>query len=404
MSKLTVRDLSVTGRRVLVRVDFNVPLDGERVTDDTRIRETLPTLRLLIEQNARIVLCSHLGRPKGKIDPRFSLRPVSERLRQLLAEALGRPVPVVFCPVTVGPEAEKMAADLPTGGVLLVENLRFQAEEEANDAGFAAQLARLGEIYVNDAFGSAHRAHASTAGVTRHLPQSAAGLLMEKELQYMGQAVHGAEHPYVVILGGAKIADKIPVIESLGRSADVFLIGGGMAYTFLAAQGQPIGDSLFEPDRLEVAKRVLADAAAGKFRLLLPTDHVVAKTLAVGVPTETVATIGAGQKAFDIGPETRAAYTAEIARAKLIVWNGPMGVFEIPPFDAGTVTIARAVGAAKATSIVGGGDSVAAVHAAGEAARITHISTGGGASLEFLGGQTLPGVAALSEQPAGARG
>jgi len=397
MEKLTLREMNVRNRRVLVRVDYNVPIQDGRVTDATRIRETLPTLEYLIGQQARIILCSHLGRPKGKSDPRYSLRPVAVELQTLLSQRLGHPTVVTFCPSTTGPEAEAAAQAIQPGEVLLLENLRFQPQEEANDPAFAEQLAKLADLYVNDAFGSAHRAHASTVGVTRALPQAGAGLLLEKELRYLGQALEAPEHPYVVILGGAKIADKIPVIERLAPLVDVFLIGGGMAYTFLAAQGLPIGGSLFEPDRLETARRILDEAAPkGRYRLVLPVDHVVADRLEGGVPAQTVDTIAAGQKAFDIGPRTRALYTEEIRQARMILWNGPMGVFEIPPFDAGTVAIARAVGASGAVSVVGGGDSVAAIHAAGEAGRITHISTGGGASLEFLGGQELPGVAALT--------
>ncbi len=396
MEKLSVRDLSPAGKRVLVRVDFNVPLEGERVTDDTRIRETLPTLEYLLNQNAAVILCSHLGRPKGKVDPRFSLRPAAERLQQLLRERLTREVVVRFSPVTVGPEADKLAKQLRPGEVLVLENLRYQPEEEKNDEGFARQLAALGELFVNDAFGSAHRAHASTVGVTKFLHPAAAGLLMEKELNYLGRALHAPEHPYVVILGGAKIADKIPVIQALSKAADVFLIGGGMAYTFLAAQGQPIGDSLFEPDKLDLARSILAQAERGDFRLLLPVDHVVAQKLEANAPCQVVASIPQGAKAFDIGPKTREQYAAEIQKARMVLWNGPMGVFEIAPFDQGTFAIARAAAGSPATTIVGGGDSVAAMHASGQADRIAHISTGGGASLEFLGGQELPGVAALS--------
>ena len=397
MDKLTLRAMDVRNRRVLVRVDYNVPLQDGRVADATRIRETLPTLQLLIEQQARIILCSHLGRPKGKPDPRYSLRPVVTALAALLAERLGHAVNVAFCPVTIGPEAQAAAAAVQPGDILLLENLRFQAEEEANDRGFAEQLGMLAEVYVNDAFGSAHRAHASTVGVTHFLPQAGAGLLLEKELRYLGQALESPEHPYIVILGGAKIADKIPVIERLAPLADAFLIGGGMAYTFLAAQGLPIGGSMVEPDRIETARRILDHAAPhGRYKVLLPVDHVVAERLEAGVSSQVVDTIASNQKAFDIGPRTRALYAAEIGRARMILWNGPMGVFEMPRFEAGTVAIARAVGASAAVSIVGGGDSVAAIHAAGEAAQITHISTGGGASLEFLGGQQLPGVAALS--------
>jgi phosphoglycerate kinase len=396
--KLTIRDLELKNRRVLVRVDFNVPLDNGRVTDETRLRETLPTLEFLLVRGAKAVLCSHLGRPKGKPDARYSLRPVAERLRMLLGQRLTRNISVGFCPQTVGLEAEEMARSLDSGAVLLLENLRFQPQEEANDVEFARKLAALGDFFVNDAFGSAHRAHASTVGVTKFAPKSAAGLLMEKELEYLGKALHSPEHPYVVILGGAKIADKIPVIENLAKNADTFLVGGGMAYTFLAAQKKPIGESLFEPDKVQLAAQILEGAQKGRFRLLLPVDHVVAKKLEPGAVADVVGEIPAGAKAFDIGPRTCRLYADQIRNARMIVWNGPMGVFEVPPFNEGTEFIAHAVGASDAVSIVGGGDSVAAVQAAGEASNMTHISTGGGASLEFLGGKELPGVAALTDK------
>ncbi len=401
MAKLTLRDIPVAQRRVLVRVDFNVPLDHGGVADDTRIRATLPTLQYLIQQQAKPILCSHLGRPKGKPDSAYTLRPVAERLRVLLNERLGGDAQVGFCPETVGMQAREMAQALEPGHVLLLENLRFQPQEEANDAGFARELASLAEVYVNDAFGSAHRAHASTVGVTQFLHPAAAGFLMERELRYLGDALGNPRHPFVVILGGAKVADKLPVMESLAHHADVILVGGGMAYTFLAAQGQTVGASLCEPDKFDFARGILARSDAGKhkFRLLLPVDHVVAAQLERGAAHQTVSAIPAGQKALDIGPKTRELYAAEIARAKTIVWNGPMGVFEIPPFDQGTVAIARAVAEASrqgATSIAGGGDSVAAIEAAGVTSQITHISTGGGASLEFLAGVPLPGVTALT--------
>ncbi|MGH9535622.1 MAG: phosphoglycerate kinase [Terriglobales bacterium] len=402
MAKLTVREIPVAQRRVLVRVDFNVPLDHGGVADDTRIRATLPTLEYLIQQKARAIVCSHLGRPKGKPDAAFSLRPAAERLRVLLDQRLGADTQVGFCPETVGLQAREMAQALEPGHVLLLENLRFQPQEEANDPAFSRELAGLAEVYVNDAFGSAHRAHASTVGVTQFLHPAAAGLLMEQELRYLGQALGNPQHPFVVILGGAKVADKLPVMESLAHHADVILVGGGMAYTFLAAQGHPVGASLCEPDKFDLARAVMARAASDKhkFRLLLPVDHVVAAKLEAGAAHQTVSAIPAGQKALDIGPRTREQYAAEIALAKTIVWNGPMGVFEVQPFDQGTVAIARAVADASrrgAVSIAGGGDSVAAIEAAGVARQITHISTGGGASLEFLAGVPLPGVAALSE-------
>ncbi len=393
---LTVKDVPLERKRVLVRVDFNVPLDGNRVADDTRIRETLPTLEYLHARQARVVLCSHLGRPKGKRDPRYSLHPVAERLRMLLDQRLGRGTQVGFCPATVGMEARQMSAALETSQFLLLENLRFQPQEEANDEAFSRQLAELGEVYVNDAFGSAHRAHASTAGVTRFLQPAVAGLLMARELEYLGRALQSPDHPYVVIFGGAKIADKIPIVEALAGKADTFLIGGGMAYTFLSAQGKGIGASLYEPEQVETARRLLTRAAAGEFRLLLPVDHVVAQKLEAHAPSRVVADIPDGAKAFDIGPQTVELYGQELAGAKMILWNGPLGVFETPPFDRGTREIAHKIADAGAVSIVGGGDSAAAVNAAGLAARMAHVSTGGGAALEFLGGLALPGVAALS--------
>jgi phosphoglycerate kinase len=398
MNKLTIRDLEMAGKRVFVRVDFNVPLKDGVVTDDTRIRETVPTLRLAVERGARLVLASHLGRPKGGPDPKFSLWPAAKKLEELLGQ------PVAFAKDCVGPGAEGQSKALRDGEVLVLENVRFHPEEEKNDEEFSRQLAAMCDgLFVCDAFGSAHRAHASVVGITRFVKQAAAGLLMERELAYLGKAISDPARPFVAIIGGAKVSDKIEVVENLMKVADAMLIGGGMAYTFLKSQGVGIGKSLVEEDKLELARKILADAKAKNFKLLLPVDHVVApefKADANATVVDVTAT-PAEQMGLDIGPKTVAAYAAEISRAKTILWNGPMGVFEMPAFAAGTLAIAKAVAAATAagaTSIVGGGDSVAAVQQSGVAAGISHISTGGGASLEFLGGAKLPGVEALTDK------
>lgn len=408
MSKLSIRDLDLTNKRVLIRVDFNVPLatDGNggsaRITDDTRIRETIPTIEYALRRKARVILCSHLGRPKGKVVPSMSLRPVVDRLRELLDHVISEDENVAFSPDCVGDIASEMVGNLEPGQPLLLENLRFHAEEEKNDPEFARQLASLCDIYINDAFGSAHRAHASTEGITHFVPVSAAGLLMEKELVYLSKAVSDPIKPFVAIIGGAKVSDKIEVIDSLLDRATSIIIGGGMAYTFLNAQGQTTGKSLVETDKIDVAKASLAKAKKRGVDFLLPVDHVLADKFAPDAKTQIFSGKGAfpaDWMALDIGPATVQLFSKEIADAMTIVWNGPMGVFEMPPFAKGTNAIAKAVAANQnATSIVGGGDSVAAVQQSGVASKITHISTGGGASLEFLEGRTLPGVAALTDK------
>ncbi|HJS29673.1 MAG TPA: phosphoglycerate kinase [Anaerolineales bacterium] len=389
-NKKTVRDIEVGGKKVLVRVDFNVPLKDGQVADDTRMRAALPTIQYLLKEGAALVLCSHLGRPKDAPDPGFSLRPVADHLRTLT------PASVAFAEDCVGPAAEKAGAALKPGGVLLLENTRFHLGEKKNDPLMAKQLASLAEIFVNDAFGSAHRAHASTVGVTEYLP-AVAGLLLEQEIVYLGQAIADPERPFVAVLGGAKISDKIGVINNLLEKADLVLIGGGMANTFYKAQGYPVGDSLVEDEVLETAREV---AAKSGDRLRLPIDLVIGDGFSPDAASRSIDTgpVPDGWRILDIGPETAAAYARSIAGAGTVVWNGPMGVFEFPRFAEGTFALARAVAGCPGTTIVGGGDSVAAIHQSGIADRVTHISTGGGASLEMLEGKVLPGVAALLDR------
>jgi phosphoglycerate kinase len=388
----TLDDLDVAGKRVFVRVDFNVPIKNGAITDDTRIRASLPTIERLIAGGATVVLASHLGRPKGKPNPEFSLRPVADRLSQLIGK------PVTFAEDSVGAPARAAIEKAGPGGVVLLENLRFHAEEEKNDSGFAKQLAELADVYVNDAFGSAHRAHASTEGIVHHVRAAAAGLLMGKEVAYLGRVLEQPDRPFVAVLGGAKVSDKLEVIENLIPKVDALLIGGAMAYTFLRARGVAVGKSLVEEDLLDTARDVEQRAKQRGLRLELPVDHVVAPQLSADAPAETLsvgdAAIG-DRMGLDIGPKTIETYRSVISDAKTVIWNGPMGVFEIDAFAKGTIEVAKAVAAVDGTTVIGGGDSIAAVAKAGVTDKITHISTGGGASLEFLGGRTLPGVAAL---------
>ncbi|MDQ7798369.1 MAG: phosphoglycerate kinase [Candidatus Edwardsbacteria bacterium] len=403
MKKLNIRDLDLKGKRVLVRVDFNVPQDKKTgaIKDDSRMVGALPTINYLLDHGAKVVLMSHLGRPEGQVNMQFTLKPVADKLAELLKK------PVKFAADCIGPEILKLSQELKEGGVLLLENLRFHAEEEKNDPAFAKQLAELGEIYVNDAFGTAHRAHASTEGVTKYFKQNTAGFLMEKEIDYLSAALESPEHPFVAILGGAKVSDKIAVIENLLNKADAVLIGGAMAYTFLLAQGKEVGSSLVEKDKLDMAKDILQKSQ--KIRFLLPIDHIAAEKKEgqpdkKGKPTFTfvnpkeVAEIPRGLAGVDIGPRTIIEYNKAISGARTIVWNGPMGIFETPEYAKGTFEVAKAVAASGAKSIIGGGDSASAVHLSGVAEKISHISTGGGASLEFLEGKVLPGVAALTDK------
>jgi phosphoglycerate kinase len=394
VEKRTVRDVEVAGRRVLVRVDFNVPLDEHgRVADDRRIRESLPTVRYLLEQGAAVVLMSHLGRPGGRVVEELRMAPVGERLAQLL----GRPVRVL--PDCVGPEVEAVVARLQPGEVALLENLRFHPGEEANDPDFAAALARLGDLYVNDAFGTAHRAHASTVGVAAHLP-AVAGLLMEKEIRYLSRLLESREHPFVAVLGGKKVSDKIGVLRNLLERVDAVLVGGGMAYTFLRSQGYRVGRSLVEEDKVELARELIERARARGVQLWLPEDVVVAERPSPEVPRRVVPAgeIPEGWMGLDIGPRTAERFAGVIQGARLVVWNGPMGVFELEPFAAGTRAVAEAVARCPGTTVVGGGDTAAAVERFGLLERFDHVSTGGGASLEFLEGRELPGIRVLQDR------
>ena len=402
MAKLSVRDLEVRGRRVLVRVDFNVPteeIDGKvRITDDTRIRESLPTIELLRKKGAKVILLAHFGRPKGQPNPKYSLKPVADHLTQMI------PPPVQFSAEVIGPNVEAASKALPDGGVLLVENVRFFKEEEANEDGFAQALAKLGDVYVNDAFGAAHRAHASTAGVAKYMPQAAMGLLMERELQYLKDELAHPDRPFLVILGGAKVSDKIGVIKALMEKADVFLIGGAMAHTFFKAMGIPTGASRIEADKVHLAEELLELAKEKRIKFLVPIDCIETDEFKAGANSRNTPLlsrsqgISEGWQAVDIGQETIALFKAEIARAKTILWNGPVGVFEIPDFANGTREIAAALAESDAKTIIGGGDSVTAVNQFGYADKMTFISTGGGASLELLEGKELPGVAALTDK------
>jgi phosphoglycerate kinase len=393
MNKKTIEDVDVAGKRVLCRVDFNVPLKDGVITDDRRIRAAIPTIQYLVDHGAKVILCSHLGRPKGQVVEELRLNPVAARL----AELMGRPVTKVDdC---IGEDVKKAVAAMKDGDILLLENLRFHSEEEKNDPDFAAQLASLAELYVNDAFGAAHRAHASTEGVTKHLP-AVSGYLMKKELDYLSRVISDPERPFVAILGGAKVADKIPVIQNLLTKVDTLIIGGGMAYTFFKAQGLEIGKSLLDEEGLELARKAMEDAKARGVKLLLPTDIVVAAEFNNNSPSRVVPAdqIPADMMGLDIGPESREAFAAEIKTARTVFWNGPMGVFEMPNFAHGTLAIAEALAASGATTVVGGGDSAAAIEQMGYADKVSHVSTGGGGSLEFVEGRELPGVAALLDR------
>jgi phosphoglycerate kinase len=403
MAKLSIRDIELSGKKLFIRVDFNVPLnDALEITDDTRIVATLPTLKYVLGKGAAVILASHLGRPKGKVNPKYSIKPVVARLAELLEKELGKKVPVAFASDCIGPEAESAAAALKAGEVLVLENLRFHPEEEANDAAFSKQLAALAQIYVNDAFGSAHRAHASTEGITHFIKPSVAGLLMEKEITYLGKALENPEKPFVAIIGGSKISGKIDVINNLLDKVDTLVIVGGMAYTFQRALGVSTGKSLVEEDKIDVAKAALDKAKAKGVNLLLPVDNILADAFDANANTQEwdcAKNFPADWQGLDIGPKSIAAIEKIVSAARTIVWNGPAGVFEFDKFAVGTNAIARAVAANKAaTSIIGGGDSVSAINKTGLADQITHISTGGGASLEFLEGKKLPGVEALTDK------
>lgn len=393
----SIQEIDVAGKLVFLRVDFNVPLEHGRITDDTRIVGALPTIKYLLERKARVMLASHLGRPKGKPTPEFSLEPVGKRLAELLRKE------IILTDSCVGDATKKLASEIKDGQILLLENLRFFKEEEANDEGFAQRLANGAQIYVDDAFGALHRAHASVSAITRFIPEKAAGFLVKKELDHLGALLQKPGRPYVAILGGAKVSDKIKVIENLLQKVDGLIIGGAMAYTFLEAKGIPVGDSLVEKDKVALAKNLIDQAAARNVSLLLPVDHVVADSPdhADQASTTESAGIALGLKGFDIGPKTIALYAAEIARAQTVFWNGPMGMFETAGFASGTHEVAQALAASKGFTVVGGGDSAAAIAQFGLADKVTHVSTGGGASLEFLEGRVLPGLAALEQSTSG---
>ena len=395
LEKLVITDLDLKGKRAFIRVDFNVPFDDSgAISDDTRIRSALPTINKAIEMGAKVILASHLGRPKGKVNPKFTLKPVATRLQELLGK------PVAFAEDCIGPEVEKMVSAMKEGGVLLLENVRFHAEEEKNEPEFAKSLSRLADVYVNDAFGTAHRAHATTEGITKHLPKAAAGFLMKKELDYLINAVENPARPFTAIVGGAKVSGKIGVLEHLSGKVNKIVVGGGMANTFFKAQGFEIGDSLCEDDMLDTAKKIMDKMKTNNVELLLPVDCVIAQNTEPGTLTKvvTVKNVPAGWRILDIGPESSKIFADAVKSSKTIVWNGPMGLFEIEAFSSGTFELARAVAASDGTSIIGGGDSVLAVNRAGVADKVSFISTGGGASLELLEGKVLPGVAALTDK------
>ncbi|MBF0564857.1 MAG: phosphoglycerate kinase [Nitrospirae bacterium] len=395
LNKLVIKDLDLKGKRTFIRVDFNVPFDeNDNITDNTRIRAALPTINMAIEKGAKVILASHRGRPKGKPNPKFSLRPVAKRLEELLGK------PVTFAPDCIGPEVEKIVGAMKDGDVVLLENVRFYIEEEKNDPGFAQALAKLADVYVNDAFGAAHRAHATTAGITGYVSKSAAGLLMEKELDYLLVSVESPVRPFVAIIGGAKVSGKIGVLEHLATRVDKVIVGGGMANTFFKAQGYEIGGSLCEDDMLDTARTIIDKMKANKVQFLLPVDCLIAQNVEEGAETRVTSAkeVPAGWKILDIGPESSKIFAEALNDAKTIVWNGPMGLFEIDTFSKGTFELAKAVANSKATSIIGGGDSVLAVKRAGVADKVSFISTGGGASLELLEGKVLPGVAALTDK------
>ena len=392
MNKLSLRDLDVKGRKVLMRVDFNVPLAEGKVADDTRIAAVLDSIRYILDKGGCVILMSHLGRPDGKAVDKYRMDPVAKRLQELLGK------PVTKTADCVGPEVEAAAAALKPGEVLLLENLRFHAEEEAGDEGFAKKLARLGDVYVDDAFGTSHRPHASVSVVTKFMKKAAAGFLLEREIEYLGKAISNPERPYFAILGGAKVSDKILVIENLLKKVNAIIIGGGMAYTFLKAKGETVGTSKLEPERIDTARQLLEKAKAARVEVLLPVDHVVADKFEAGAKTRVVDRIEDGWMALDIGPKTVKLFTDKLKQARMVVWNGPMGVFEMAPFAKGTEAVAKALAASGATTIIGGGDTAAAMNKFGLADKMSHISTGGGASLEFLEGKELPGIAALSSK------